>query len=112
MPHILLSVSGGVPVDFDQVLQSLVDELSSTESVESKSIKAYGQVFDDWKMGLGAKGSFVHCEVRVLIGRTEDWRMELADRMFPVLMRAFAANSDVQFTLEIREMERTTYRKG
>jgi 5-carboxymethyl-2-hydroxymuconate isomerase len=112
MPHISVSTSQGLSVDWRALLSALTEALSLADSVEPRSIKAYGQEFGNWMMGEGAKQNFVHCEIKLLEGRTTEWRTELADRMYAVLRSQFPEVVDAQFTLEVHEMARATYRKG
>ncbi|MBX3110904.1 MAG: hypothetical protein KF857_02755 [Fimbriimonadaceae bacterium] len=117
MPHLQLEVTEGLPevADLTSVLRELADALGAMETVEPKAVKAYAHVRDTWAMGRGASPGFVHLTVCVLSGRPLDLRRQMADRLYEVLAGHFSrslAGGLASLTLEVREMDRETYRKG
>jgi len=65
-------------------------------------------------MGTGAPPGFAHCTVAVLEGRDQGLRKRIADAMYEVLKKSFEMsldNQEVALTLEVREMDKETYRK-
>ncbi len=117
MPHIHLLTSANLVenVDLPDILRRLVAELSVQDSVESSAVKAYHSLFHTWAMGEGAPAGFAHCRVYLLTGRTPELRGRIAEAMFAQMRQVFQdslAHGEVGVTVEIREMDRETYRKG
>lgn len=116
MPHILLETSADV-IENDRIpdiLEALVATLAGLESVDPAAIKSYHGLRANWAMGDGAPQGFVHCEVRVLTGRSEALRAAMADALVSRLEQMVSeslSNGEISLTLEVREMERATYRK-
>lgn len=116
MPHIHLYTSADLVenVDIPDILRALVEELSSHETIDAATIKAYHSLFHTWAMGDGAPAGFVHCAVSLVTGRPHEWRSKVADAMYDRLCALFAGSLDsgeVKPTLEMREMEKSTYRR-
>lgn len=111
MPHIHLrgSEAIGEPA-LGAILEELVECLSNCETIQSEAIKAYWTHHPNFKMGKNAPNGFLHCEVAILAGRPDELRNRIADSMFGVLRNRFG-NSALSLTLEVREMEKATYRK-
>ncbi len=116
MPHLHLSTSADLVenVDVPEILDALVAELSSFESIAPSSVKAYHTLHTQWAMGEGAPDGFAHLEVRILGGREEAVRVEVADRMYAQLNALFERSlqsGEASLTLELREMDPAGYRK-
>ncbi len=116
MPHILLETTSDVVENQDvvDILERLVKKLSTFESVSSAAIKAYHGLRHTWHMGDGAPAGFIHCEVAILTGRSPELKAAIADGMHAELLECFHASRDskeASITLELREMEKETYRK-
>jgi 5-carboxymethyl-2-hydroxymuconate isomerase len=116
MPYIHLATTSDLAENsqIPDILSALVAELSSVEEVDPKSVKSYHSLVSVWEMGEGAPAGFARCTICVLSGRSEIWRVDLADRLYAVLKLGFAeglAASEVALTLEVREMDHATYRK-
>lgn len=116
MPHIILETTADLPenANVPDILDALVAKLSSIESVDSKAVKGYHTLRSVWAMGNGAPPGFAHCTVAVLSGRPEELRKKMSDEMYAVLQEHFTASlelGEVGLTLEIREMDKATYRK-
>lgn len=117
MPHIVLETTSNVPENssLPEILQSLIEELASHETVSAASVKAYHTLRPVWAMGAGAATGFVHCEIRLLTGRSTHVRKEIADGIYAVLEAAFSESvlsGESGLTVEVREMEAATYRKS
>lgn len=117
MPHIHLETTSNVQenADLPDILEALVQELSSYETISSPSIKAYHTLRINWAMGEGAATGFVHCTVGLIKGRPTELRKEIAEGMVRILREKFSAatsNGDAAITLEVREMDDETYQKG
>jgi 5-carboxymethyl-2-hydroxymuconate isomerase len=116
MPHIHLMTSADLVenVEIPDILRELVEELSSQETIEPQSIKAYHNLFHTWSMGKDAPTGFVHCEVRILSNRPDEVKLRIADAMYARLLQCFIASvtsGEVSPTFELREMDREIYRK-
>ncbi len=116
MPHIILETTADLPenANVPDILDALVARLSSLESVDSKAVKAYHNLRSVWAMGDGAPPGFAHCTVAVMSGRSEELRSKISDEMYAVLREHFAQSLELQevgLTLELREMNKATYRK-
>ncbi|MHB8636803.1 MAG: 5-carboxymethyl-2-hydroxymuconate Delta-isomerase [Fimbriimonadaceae bacterium] len=116
MPHIHLQTSADLDENtrIPDVLDRLVAALCEIETIDPKAVKAYHSLRSVWAMGAGAQPGFATCEVAVLAGRPEAVRVKIADVMFAALQDAFSRSSsadEVNLTLEVREMQRATYRK-
>jgi len=116
MPHIHLETTADLPenANIPDILEALVSKLSSFDTVASESVKAYHLLRSNWAMGAGAPPGFAHCTVAILAGRDCDLRKRIADGMYEELKSHFEMsldNQEVSITLEVREMDRDTYRK-
>jgi 5-carboxymethyl-2-hydroxymuconate isomerase len=116
MPHIHLQTTANLVenTSIEEILEGLVAEFCTIESVSPAAVKAYHSLSSVWVMGEGAEPGFAACTISVLEGRSEELRVKMADQMFAALQSAFAqskAAGEVNLTLEIREMDRATYRK-
>ena len=116
MPYIFLATTSDLAENgqIPDILSALVAEMSAVEGVDPKSVKSYHSLVSVWEMGEGAPAGFARCTVCILSGRSDIWRVDLADRLHSVLKQCFAealAASEVALTLEVREMDRATYRK-
>ena len=117
MPHIILETTADLPenANVPDILEALVAKLSSIESVDSKAVKGYHNLRSVWAMGEGAPPGLAHCTVLVMTGRPEELRKKISDQMYAVLKEHFAQSlelNEVALTLELREMDAATYRKG
>jgi 5-carboxymethyl-2-hydroxymuconate isomerase len=116
MPHIILETTSDLPenANVPDILEDLAAKLSSLESIDSKSVKAYHTLRSVWCMGAGAAPGFAHCTVAIVTGRDEALKKKIADAMYSVMQLHFAQSlehGEVGITLELREMNKETYRK-
>jgi 5-carboxymethyl-2-hydroxymuconate isomerase len=116
MPHILLETTADLPenANVPDILDALVRRLSTFETVQPASIKAYHSLRPNWSMGTGAPPGFAHCTVAIMTGRPPELRRRIADGMYEELRSHFGMSLDakeVSLTLELREMDAETYRK-
>jgi 5-carboxymethyl-2-hydroxymuconate isomerase len=116
MPHICVETTSDVVENQDivDILQRLVDKLSTFESVSPASIKAYHSLRHTWIIGENGPNGFIHCEVAILTGRDTELKKTIADGMYAELLDCFHASRDSKeagITLELREMDKETYRK-
>jgi 5-carboxymethyl-2-hydroxymuconate isomerase len=116
MPHLHLETTADLPenVDVPDILEILVARLATLESVDPRSIKAYHTLRNTWRVGEGAREGFAHLTLQILSGRPLEVRLKMADAIFETLREGFAASleaEEVTLSLDVREMDRDTYRK-
>lgn len=116
MPHIHLETTADLfeNANIPDILESLVGRLCEFETIDPTSVKAYHLLRSNWHMGQGAPAGFAHCTVAIVTGRPEELRNRIADGMYAELRSHFSMsleNNEVGITLELREMEKETYRK-
>src|SRR5689334_13682134 len=116
MPHIILETTTDLPenANVPDILEALVAKLCTLDTIEAKSVKAYHTLRSVWSMGAGATPGFAHCTVAIVTGRDDALKKKMADEMYAVLRTQFAQSledGEVGITLELREMDKTTYRK-
>lgn len=116
MPHIVLETTSDLPenANVPDILEALVAKLSGMETIDSKSVKAYHTLRSVWSMGHGAPPGFAHCTVAIVTGRDDALKKKIADEMYAVLKQQFTQSlehGEVGITLELREMNKDTYRK-
>jgi 5-carboxymethyl-2-hydroxymuconate isomerase len=116
MPTIHLTTTPDLPenASVPQILEALVAELSTIETVPPAAVKAFHTLAMVWVMGEGGPAGFASCQIAVLAGRPESIRVEIAERLHAVMKERFSqslASGEVGITLEVREMEKATYRK-
>lgn len=116
MPHLHLETTSDVAEnqDIQDILERLVAKLATYETIAAASIKGYHSLRSAWFMGAGAPEGFVHLTVQILAGRPDDLRVKIADGMFEELKACFpmsVESGEASFTLELREMDKLTYRK-
>lgn len=116
MPHIRLETTGDVVENQDAVdiLQRLVEKLAAFDTVAPKSIKAHHTLVKEWIIGEGGPSGYIHCEVAILTGRSEDLRKAISDGMYEELLDCFQeskSSGEAGITLELREMDKDYYRK-
>lgn len=116
MPHIHLETSADL-IENDRVpdlLAALVQELSRHETISPAAIKAYHTLRGTWVMGEGAPKGFAHCTCSILSGRNVELRQQISQAMYDLMKRLFSESlelGEVGLTLELREMDKDTYRK-
>lgn len=116
MPLIQLTTSSDLAENSEipEILASLTRALSSFDSIDSASVKAYHFLIANWAMGEGAAPGFANVQVMILAGRPESVRTEISDRMYTLLKTQFAESLEhglVNLTFELREMDRAGFRK-
>jgi 5-carboxymethyl-2-hydroxymuconate isomerase len=116
MPHIHLETTADLPENgnIPDILEALVRRLAAFETVKPAAVKAYHTLRSNWAIGEGGPPGFAHCTVMIVTGRTPALKGEIADGMYEELCSHFTMsleNAEVGVTLELREMEKETYRK-
>lgn len=111
MPHLQLEMSRGLAIvtDVKALLSQLVAEFCTHETIDSKSVKAYARVSDNWVMGEGAPPEFIHLAICVLAGRDPSLIRRISDSLYSVLKARVQTEASV--TLEVRQMDPAAYHK-
>ena len=112
MPHLIIEYSSNVAatVREEQLVKRGHNIMIAAGLFTSSDIKSRGHEVQEFQVGeKEASGSFVHAEVKLLVGRTVEQREPLARDLFKLLSAAFPAETSV--TVEITEMNRETYKK-
>ena len=116
MPHAVIEYSGNLTYDFIEHDIDLVDIvhglMMNSELFDLNAIKTRSICMDNWMVGeKGQDGTFVHVTVSLLTGRTVEQRQKLSDDMIAALGEYLPKDIIDQITVEIREMDKETYRK-
>lgn len=118
MPHLLLEYSGNLPEPpvFSALFGQLHAALAATGAVGLADLKARAVCREQFFVGDGTVGhSFVALQLRLLAGRDVGVRQRLVEVCAGVLAQHFAAaraGGRCQLSVEVVEMERSTYRKA
>lgn len=117
MPHIILEYSAnisGAP-EPRTVFADLHEAIRPLESISVADLKSRAVVRDAIYVGDGDRDrAFVHLQVQLLSGRDQSVRQRLAKECMRVLESHFnerVAGPKCQLSVEVREMERSTYVK-
>lgn len=117
MPHLHLETTADLVENahVPDILAALGEALAEFSDFNSASIKAYHTLRSNWFVGEGHPAGFAHLTARILEGRTESFKSQVADRLFEVMQEQFADSIDAdeaKITVEIVEMNRPTYRSS
>lgn len=117
MPHILLETSANLrnPPSHRAVFADLHEAIRPMESVSVADLKSRAVVHHNVFIGDGQEErTFVHLQLQLLTGRDQSVRQRLAKECMRVLESHFdpaVVGPLCQMTVEVREMERSTYVK-
>lgn len=117
MPHILLEYSANLnhPPSHRTVFEDLHEAIRPMESVRVADLKSRAVRHENVFIGDGnSDRTFVHLQVQLLTGRDQSVRQRLAKECMRVLESHFGADvvgPHCQMSVEVREMERSTYVK-
>lgn len=117
MPHILLEYSSNLshPPSHRTVFQELHEAIRPMESVSVADLKSRAVRHENVFIGDGKlERTFVHLQVQLLTGRDQSVRQRLAKECMRVLESQFGLDvvgPHCQMSVEVREMERSTYVK-
>lgn len=117
MPHLYVEYSANLTgLNEQALLEQLNHAVCSHATVADEAdLKSRIAPVQQYRIGLQpADRGFVHVQLRLLAGRTDDVKKELSDRLSTVL-RALVpqpAGVMVQLSVEIADMDRGSYFKG
>lgn len=112
MPHLIIAHSANAPLDQvgPRLLSELVDTLAQVQTFPVDSLKCRLQRAEIFQVATGRTQSFIHAELSLLSGRDVSVRQQIGQAIADVLVR-YAPASDCQLSVEVREMDRSTYVK-
>lgn len=110
MPHLIVESSPGLIENKAALLSSLVARFSEFDTITPSDVKARFYEAQDFAIGTGGKASFLHLSLHLMEGRDLDLKKSMSDALFAIL-KSHVGAQDVNVTLELREMDRATYRK-
>jgi len=108
MPHAVIEYSANIIPK--NIIPLVHEAMIASGLFEADNIKTRAYVANDFMVGTkGAEGRFVHLTVAILSGRTMEQRQTLSQSLIDILKASFPDADSL--TVEIREMDRETYRK-
>ncbi len=112
MPHLQLDHYPNFPSH--ELLKLLVEEFCKIETVDPAAVKAYSRLADQFVPGYLAPKGFVHLSICVLEGRSPEILDQMSEQLYEIGKNYILQNTKipVSWTLEIREMNRHSYKKG
>ncbi len=115
MPHLTLEYTDNlhVDVDFGGLFARIHKVLAEDGGIRIGNCKSRAVQLDSYRVGDGEPVAFVHADLRFLEGRSQDVKTQLGARILEILNEAFGsrASSEVQITVEIRDIARNGYFK-
>ncbi len=110
MPHLIVESSPGLIENKSAFLGALVERFSAFDTITPSDVKARFYEAQDFVIGAGGKSSFLHLSLSLMEGRELELKKNMSDALFAIL-KSYVGEQDVNVTLELREMDRATYRK-
>jgi 5-carboxymethyl-2-hydroxymuconate isomerase len=117
MPHLVLEYSANVldTVDTRALFSELHTALLEFEAFPLADMKSRVAKYNEYFLGDGdARNAFVHLHVNLLSGRDISVRQRITQACIKILTQRFARSVEhlhCQVSVELREMERSTYAK-
>lgn len=117
MPHLKLDMSDGLPEAsrLPEILARLAADFSALPTIDPAGLKCYSLTRPHVVMGEGARPGFIHLEVALMDGRSEEMLDQIADAMLATMESLFAESvsaGKAGITVEVRPMLRKHYRKS
>jgi 5-carboxymethyl-2-hydroxymuconate isomerase len=118
MPHIVLEYSANLelPPDFNQVLLEIHELLPKVGPFDPLSLKGRVIKHEVFRIADGEeKTAFVHLQVAIMEGRSEEVRQTVSSALLKLLETIFDSQLKKQklsITVEIRELNRNSYSKS
>lgn len=117
MPHLNLEYSSNIRqnVDFQVVFRDLHRVLNEVGQVTLNNCKSRAGKLDTFYIGDGdEEHALVHLEIALLAGRSSQLKSAISSAALEVLRKHYQETLDfrgLQISVEIRDIERETYRK-
>lgn len=117
MPHIVIEYTPNLgELPFDAMLSAVTRRLSESPNVQDEAdLKARVVRAEAFRVGLADSGrGFIHATVRIMAGRNEEQKQDFSRRVADGLlehMPTFGNELTVHLSVEVVDMERSSYRK-
>lgn len=117
MPHIIVEMSDDVEIgpDVESFLSGLNIKLAEFDTVEIAAVKSRLKRYAQYAVAdLGLSGSFVHLQLSLLAGRSEELKAEMGRTLFEYVKESCATKgevSDCKYSVEVRDMDASCYFK-
>lgn len=117
MPHLTLEYSANITeqIDFQDLFRHFHKVLNETGGVNLGNCKSRAVVQNEHLIGDGDAGhAFVHLNVLLLAGRSQELKQKLTHELLDVLKRFFTESLekfDVQITVDMRDIDADIYAK-
>lgn len=117
MPQFTLEYTSNItqPIDFQALFANFHGILSEQGGVRIKNCKSRAVRRDEFRIGAGeANGAFVHVDLLLAEGRSQDWMQRIGGALLAALEAMFEPSKqilDLQITLYIRDLRRERYFK-
>ncbi len=117
MPHLVVEYSANCPdqPDFQEIFDGMHTTLVELGICPLTAIKSRVHRLEEFRVANGSKQNvFVHLSVALLPGRSAESKSQLAQSLFAKLKSGFPrtlAESPHSVTLEIRELDGSSYQK-
>ena len=114
MPHLRLEYSDNIQSNISPSLfKKLISILNKAAGAKSENCKARAIKIKNFCIGSdNKKEGFVHLEINILKGRTEKIKNQICQESLIIIKSYFQrvkGLDHIQFSLEIREMQRANY---
>ena len=114
MPHIILQYTDNIVLkqNFNQLFSKIHTALSGIAGINPKNCKSRAIKLANYFIGDGDKSkAFAHLEIRIFEGRAKDIKQKIGNEVLILLKNHYPENLDIQFTVEIIEMNPELYFK-
>lgn len=111
MPHLIVEYSNNLNLPAQPLLHTLHGVLLASGQFEEDHIKVRARRYDDYLTGGSAAGGFVHLTLFLLDGRSEAVKHALGQALCNAVRQALGGETDIQITVDTRDMIRATYAK-
>ncbi|WP_316858092.1 5-carboxymethyl-2-hydroxymuconate Delta-isomerase [uncultured Cohaesibacter sp.] len=110
MPHLVISYAKTLESEMEikPLVQTVWQAAEKSGLFTPKAIKARALPFDDYVTG-GTDQTFIHVEVRLFAGRTEEQKAALVKGIYDAMKAA--VSPDISLSVEARDMNKATYIK-
>ena len=118
MPHIILQYTNNISSkkDFNSLFLGIHTLLLKKAGINPENCKSRAIKLTDYYIGKGDKpNAFVHLEIRIFQGRSLEIKQEIGNEVLKLLKNHFddiPENMDIQYTIEIIEMNPELYFKS
>lgn len=112
MPHAVIEYSENLAASFksNDVTSVIHQTMIASNLFDPENIKTRAYAANDFLVGsIGDRGRFIHLAISILTGRTGEQRQNLSQSLLDILHKNFPDLDSL--TVEVREMDRETYRK-